>query len=324
MEETIKNILLLRSEILTYSRNNYELKEDRDNIEIFLKILAEYSSYTLDIDYLKKLSTQINLINEEENESKNEEFKKDFLINIKNIISKSGYEISKKEESSNIDLEKRIQDLEKIIKDHNSTITEINDVSNYYENIHENMLSLDQKLEDIEKKEKILSNIKEYADSEITKNNINLLSSGFSSILKTKKSELNSLRDNLILFGLFILGIPFTIILADYYKWKILFYPSSIISILTIELFIIYFFKIFLQNYNELKQQILQIDNKQVLLSFISNYLKFKDSTSITDNSIEKLEEIIFSKISLDTNKSPTAPDIASIIDKIIKAIKGN
>ena len=45
---------------------------------------------------------------------------------------------------------------------------------------------------------------------------------------------------------------------------------------------------------------------------------------NITDSSIERLEEIIFSRISPEIKQSPTAPDLASIIDKIIKAIKGN
>ena len=73
---------------------------------------------------------------------------------------------------------------------------------------------------------------------------------------------------------------------SNLYKWKLLLYPSSIVSLITIELFVIYYFKIFLHNYNELKEQILQIDNKQALLGFISNYLKFKDMNSITDNSM--------------------------------------
>ena len=46
--------------------------------------------------------------------------------------------------------------MEATIEKHEITVTEIEDVSKYYENIHENMLSLNQKIEDVEAKEKIL------------------------------------------------------------------------------------------------------------------------------------------------------------------------
>ncbi|MDD2639683.1 MAG: hypothetical protein PHS65_01695 [Arcobacteraceae bacterium] len=319
MEEKINNILLLSTDILTYSREID--KNDRESINNFLKILNDFEHYSIQESDIDKLEPFINKITDMDEEINQEDFKKNFIELINSITSQSGF---KKEDDNEIqDLKNKINELEKIVQKQESTVSEIDDVSKFYENIHENMLSLNQKLEDVDTKEKILQNIKDYTENKIAKNNFDLLSSGFSTILSSKKGELGNLASTLIFFGILILAIPLLIMASNFYNWRLLLHVSSIISLVTIELFIIYYFKIFLHNYNELKEQILQIDNKQALLGFISNYLKFKDMNSITDNSIEKLEEIIFSKITPDLKQSPMAPDIASIIDKIIKAIKG-
>lgn len=321
MNEKIESIILLKTEILGFARNIDT--NDRKLIEKLFKILESSQDYTFDEHDIDKLTNFINKISEEDAEIEQTQFKQSFIELINSILEKLNVSVNEGNNSSS-DLESKIQSFEKKFNDYIPMLNEIKDVSTYYEDIHENMLSLDQKLDDVSKKEKILRTIKEYNEQEIAKNNFNLLSSGFASILEEKKTKLTDLSRLLIGFGTLILLIPILIICADLFHWKILFYPSSIIALTTIELFIIYYFKIFLHNYNEVKEQILQIDNKQALLGFISNYLKFKDMNSITDSSIERLEEIIFSRISPDIKQSPTAPDLASMIDKIIKAIKGS
>lgn len=321
MNEKIESIILLKTEILGFARNIDT--NDRKLIEKLFKILESSQDYTYDEHDIDKLTNFINKISEEDAEIEQTQFKQSFIELINSILEKLNVSVNEGNNSSS-DLESKIQSFEKKFNDYIPMLNEIKDVSTYYEDIHENMLSLDQKLDDVSKKEKILRTIKEYNEQEIAKNNFNLLSSGFASILEEKKTKLTDLSRLLIGFGTLILLIPILIICADLFHWKILFYPSSIIALTTIELFIIYYFKIFLHNYNEVKEQILQIDNKQALLGFISNYLKFKDMNSITDSSIERLEEIIFSRISPDIKQSPTAPDLASMIDKIIKAIKGS
>lgn len=313
MNEKIESIILLKTEVLVFAR---ELDtKDRKLIEKLFRVLESFQEYTFEKDDISKLIDFISKISEDEEEAKQTEFKENFINLINSIFKKLNISINDEDET---------QSFEKKFNTYIPLLNEIKDVSTYYEDIHENMVSLDQKLEDVSNKEKILESIKEYNEQEIAKNNFTLLSSGFASILKEKKIKLTNLSRLLIGFGIFILLIPTLIICADIFHWRILFYPSSMVALITIELFIIYYFKIFLHNYNELKEQILQIDNKQALLGFISNYLKFKDMNSITDSSIERLEEIIFSRISPDIKQSPTAPDFASIIDKIIKAIKGN
>ncbi|MDX4062202.1 hypothetical protein Q6A90_07445 [Aliarcobacter skirrowii] len=321
MNEKIESIILLKTEILGFAR---ELDtKDRKLIENLFKVLESYQDYTFEDDDINALTDFITKISEKHDDIKQIEFKQKLLKLINAILEKLNVSIDKEDNNSSA-LESEIQSFEKKFNTYIPILNEIKDVSTYYEDVHENMVSLDQKLEDVSKKEKILKSIKEYNEQEIAKNNFNLLSSGFASILGEKKTKLAILSWLLIGFGLLILLIPTLIICAELFHWKILFYSSSIIALTTIELFIIYYFKIFLHNYNEVKEQILQIDNKQALLGFISNYLKFKDMNSITDSSIERLEEIIFSRISPDIKQSPTAPDFASIIDKIIKAIKGN
>ncbi len=321
MNEEIGNIILLKTEVWGFAR---ELDtKNRKIIEKLFKVLESHQETSFEKDDISKLTDFITKISENKEETKQVEFKQDFIKLINSILKKLDMNINEEDDNS-ANLESKIQIFEKKFNDYIPVLNEIQDVSAYYEDIHENMVSLDQKLEDVSKKEKILESIKEYNNKEIAENNFTLLSSGFASILNEKKTKLTHLSDLLIVFGIFILLIPTLIICADIFHWRILFYPSSVLALITIELFIIYYFKIFLHNYNELKEQILQIDNKQALLGFISNYLKFKDTNSITDSSIERLEEIIFSRISPELKQSPTAPDLASIIDKIIKVIKGN
>ncbi|MFW2567877.1 hypothetical protein [Aliarcobacter butzleri] len=320
MTEKIENILLLKTEVLSYARS---LKtNDRKIVESLFKLFDSENKYQFDDKEIDALLNFINKINEKSSNINEDEFKKRFIEKIKLLLSKNNIEKETPVDNTK-DLRNKLEKFEDKFSNYISTLDEIRDVSQFYENIHENMLSLDQKINDVEEKEKILKNIKEYNEKEIAKNNFDLLSTGFSNILEEKKNKLNNLLDLLNIFGVVILLIPIFIILADIYHWKILFHTSSIIALVTIELFVIYFFKIFLHNYNEVKEQILQIDNKQVLLGFISNYLKFKDLNSITDSSIVRLEEIIFSRISPDIKQGPTAPDIASIVEKVLKAFKG-
>lgn len=321
MNEKIKSIILLKTEILGFAREID--RNDRKIIEKLFKVLESNQDCKFEEDDINTLTDFITKISEGDDNANQPKFKQSFIKLISSILEKLNININD-EDSSSSKLESKIESFEKRFNDYIPILNEIQDVSAYYEDIHDNMVSLDQKLEDVSNKEKILKSIKEYNEQEIAKNNFNLLSSGFASILKEKKTKLTILSCLLIVFGVLILSIPILIICADMFHWRILFYPSSIVALITIELFIIYYFKIFLHNYNEVKEQILQIDNKQSLLGFISNYLKFKDMNNITDSSIERLEEIIFSRISPEIKQSPTAPDLASIIDKIIKALKGN
>lgn len=322
MNEKIDNIILLKTEILIFAR---ELDtKDRKLVENLFKVIENDHNYKFEDDDINKLTDFITKISEGDEDSKQIEFKQNFIKLIDSILKKLNIVLKQDNNNTTSDIEIKIQNFEKKFNDYIPLLNDIKDISYYYEEIHNNMLSLDQKLEDVSKKEEILKNIIEYNEQEISKNNFNLLSSGFSSILEEKKNKLSKLESLLIQFGIVILIIPILITSNSVFQWKILLEPFSIVSLVTIELFIIYYFKIFLHNYNEIKEQILQIDNKQALLGFISNYLKFKDMNSITDSSIERLEEIIFSKISPEIKQNPTAPDLASIIDKIIKAIKGN
>lgn len=321
MNEKIKSIILLKTEILGFAREID--RNDRKIIEKLFKVLESNQNFKFEEDDINTLTDFITKISEGDDNANQPKFKQNFIKLISSILEKLNISIND-EDSNSSDSVNKIQNFEKKFNNYIPILNEIKDVSTYYEEIHNNMLSLDQKLEDVSNKEKILKSIKEYNEQEIAKNNFNLLSSGFASILNEKKRKLTILSYLLIGFGVLILSIPILIICAEIFHWKILCYLSSIIALITIELFIIYYFKIFLHNYNEVKEQILQIDNKQSLLGFISNYLKFKDMNNITDSSIERLEEIIFSRISPEIKQSPTAPDLASIIDKIIKAFKGN
>lgn len=316
----IEYIVLLKPEILAFARDIDD--KHRKSIEELLKIFETSEIDMLKTEHIQDLMYFIGKIGKKDNEIRNPSFVRNFSLLVDHILTNANIFVGESKTCYN-NIEDRVQELEDKVGLYNKIFDEIQDVSKYYNNIYDSMVSLDQKLEDVAQKEKILDNIKEYREQEISKNNFDLLSSGFSSILYEKKNKLNILKRLLILFGLIILFIPTTLIICDIFQVKIFNYNSSIVAFIIIELFVIYYFKIFLHNYNEIKEQVLQIDNKQVLLGFISNYLKFKDTNSIADSSINKLEEIIFSRISIGVKQNPMAPDLTSIIEKLSKIIQG-
>ena len=93
------------------------------------------------------------------------------------------------------------------------------------------------------------------------------------------------------------------------------------IPLLTIEVFLVYYFRIILHNYNSIDEQILQLENKSSLLKFISDYMEYKQDNNVKHDDISKFEDIIFSKISPNMKTIPTSPDVISLVEKIAKVI---
>ncbi|MCK8086871.1 hypothetical protein [Vibrio sp. 1CM8B] len=152
---------------------------------------------------------------------------------------------------------------------------------------------------------------------------------GFSDLGDKKENELTWLFWSLIGMSLLIL-VPLVLefvsisttdtssnfLLADLIK---------LIPLVSIELILIYFFRIILMNYRSTKAQIMQIELRQTLCQFIQSYaeyaseLKSKDSTSL-----EKFESLIFSGILSDSEKLPSTFDGIDQISALLKNLKGS
>jgi len=98
---------------------------------------------------------------------------------------------------------------------------------------------------------------------------------------------------------------------------------GKLLSLLGIELILIYFFRIALQNYYSVKAQLLQLDLRQSLCAFIESYVDFaKEKKTKDKDSLSKFESLIFAGISPDATKIPNTFDGIEQLAKLIKELK--
>lgn len=150
--------------------------------------------------------------------------------------------------------------------------------------------------------------------------NFEKLDNGFIELLKKKEQNQKGILKILKYFGFSIFIIPLTSLFLIFGNINLSYILS--IPLLTIEIFLVYYFRIILHNYNSIEEQILQLENKSAILKFITNYIEFKKDNEVKQEDIAKFEEIIFSKISPNMKTIPTSPDVVSIVEKIAKIIK--
>jgi len=150
--------------------------------------------------------------------------------------------------------------------------------------------------------------------------NVAKLDKGFISLLEKKEQKKENLFKLLKIFAFLILVLPLLTSILILFGLNI--EIKLIIPVLTIEVFLVYYFRIILHNYNSVDEQILQVETKSSLLGFISDYMEYKQENTIGHDDISKFEDIIFSKISPNMKTIPTSPDIVSLIEKITKIIK--
>lgn len=97
---------------------------------------------------------------------------------------------------------------------------------------------------------------------------------------------------------------------------------TNLIPVLFVESMFIYYFKIILNQYNSISDQIVQLETKQAIMQFIESYVDYKKDKNLTNEELSKFEDIIFSQISPNLKDVPNSPDIMSLIENISKAIK--
>lgn len=148
------------------------------------------------------------------------------------------------------------------------------------------------------------------------------LSKGFQDLLAKKKCS-----KRILFAGLVIMGI--VIILPIYCRiqegqWTNIVWQEIAFSI-SLELILIYFFRIILGEYNSIKTQIMQLELRVSLCRFIESYADYvrKINESNSDkNILEKFESVIFSNILADSKDMPSTFDGVEQIGNLIKTLK--
>ncbi|KLW17261.1 hypothetical protein [Enterobacter sp. BWH52] len=161
-----------------------------------------------------------------------------------------------------------------------------------------------------------------------TKYNFVGLSSGFSQIKDKKEEELRSSEvayKNL--FGCMFI-CPLIILLIHVFLPEKVPQGYNVLQVLlpfvTMEMVMLYFFRLSYLEAKSLRAQLLQIDLKLSLCSFIDNYVKYrKEHNTNVRKVLDSFDSVIFSPIQANENNIPSMFDgmeaLANLADKIIK-----
>ncbi|VVN88471.1 hypothetical protein PS718_01688 [Pseudomonas fluorescens] len=97
----------------------------------------------------------------------------------------------------------------------------------------------------------------------------------------------------------------------------------SLAALLALELMLIYFFRITLQNFRSIKSQMLQIDLRMTLCQFINSYVEFASDARKTDKELlSRFEQVIFSGIVAEDSLIPSTFDGLEQVAKIVDSLK--
>ncbi len=186
----------------------------------------------------------------------------------------------------------------------------------------------DQWEKEIESKKVETDNLKDKLDEYKIGFNFVGLYQGFSDLTKKKSKEAFWLFWSLIGMGFFII-IPLLveIVLASQGVYKGLSLGIDrlivLLPLISIEVILIYFFRVILLNHRSVKAQTMQIELRQTLCQFIQSYAEYSAKIKKQDGvALEKFESLIFSGILSDPEKLPSTFNGIEQIGNFIKSMK--
>lgn len=98
---------------------------------------------------------------------------------------------------------------------------------------------------------------------------------------------------------------------------------SYYIPIFSIELLLLYFFRVILTGYKSSKAQLMQLELRSTLCQFIQSYVKYSSKIKKQDGlALDKFENIIFSGIQADIERIPSTFDGIEHLGNILKQLR--
>lgn len=95
-------------------------------------------------------------------------------------------------------------------------------------------------------------------------------------------------------------------------------------TILTIEVILIYFFRVVLAQFRSVKAQVLQLDLRIALCQFVQSYAEYSTKIKKDDPTVlSKFEAVVFSSLVPDSEGIPSTFDGAEQLANLIKSIRG-
>ncbi|MQB18416.1 hypothetical protein DXU77_25680 [Pseudomonas lactis] len=201
-------------------------------------------------------------------------------------------------------------------------------IKSFYQTKAEALKLKEQWDDEIEAKKVEVGHLKDKLDEYKVAFNFVGLHQGFSELSSAKKVEGKSLFLSLLGLG----GLILAPLLAE------MFFVMSIgmreldagylflfVPLISIEVILIYFFRIVLLNHRSVKAQIMQIELRMTLCQFIQSYADYSAKIKVADSvALEKFESLIFSGILTDPEKLPSTFDGIAQISSFIKNIKSS
>lgn len=183
---------------------------------------------------------------------------------------------------------------------------------------------------EIEDKRKEVTDLKEKLDTYKTGFNFVGLYQGFSELSKQKKSEA---------FWSFIFLMVMAVLIISPLVTEFILTTKMInsggkvgvdhlfilIPMFSIEIILIYFFRVILLNHRSIKAQLMQLELRQTLCQFIQSYTEYSAEIKKSDSgALEKFENMIFSGVISNSEKLPSTFDGIEQISKLLKSVKGS
>lgn len=206
---------------------------------------------------------------------------------------------------------------------------EISNIRNHTKNVNDSLAMQQKWDEELSAKESRVDALKEILDKHESAFNFVGLHQGFDDLSRNKKAERKNLLRFLIALGIIIPSLIFVEIFfiisnaTDLKNIKDILILTIIPTISFIGL-LLYYFRILLFNFNSVKSQLLQLELRKTLCSFIQNYAEYAEPLKAKDKeALAKFENIIFSGIVTNDDKLPSTFDGAEQLVNLIKSVKG-
>ena len=183
--------------------------------------------------------------------------------------------------------------------------------------------------DELGKKEIVVNALRDKLDEYKIGFNFVGLFKGFDSLSIAKNTELKWALGFLILLAvlaiapvgaeLYLLAFKAAEVKKDYLDLL----KYAILPTLTLQVVLVYFFRVALFNYKSVKAQLLQLELRKTLCQFIQSYTTYAKEMRTADNSsLEKFENLIFSGIIANEEKLPSTFDGLDQLGKIIQSLK--
>mgnify|MGYP005988590837 CR=1 FL=1 len=269
----------------------------------------------------KKSISGMNIIKEAVSNTVNELFDNEFKLELLYIINSTPLLITK-----NLFHSEQIKLFSTFDEKRLTAEETLNNIASSKDEITKKISDFQTKLE---QKEQTVENLQATLDKQETAFNFVGLYKGFNELAKRKQKEATNTFCFLIVLAFSLIALPLSAMISIYNPNDISQSPAisthllNLLPLISLEIILLYFFRVVLHNYKSIKAQVLQVELRQTLCQFIQNYADYSKEIKKGDPAVlEKFENLIFSGIISDAENLPSTFDGMDQITKLLSSLK--